>query len=363
MSTVTLNNPRTAAAAAGPTDQQVQSYMRTGLRNRWWPILPSRFVEAGGKPVGLTRLGDPIVLWRDAMGTIHVQTDRCPHRAVPLSRGINEGDRLRCNYHGVEVGPDGRVLKVPGQPGCPLEGKKAVKTYPSCDVADAIFVWFGDALHEEAPEFVPPPQLAGGEYAQFLCYADWEMAWRYCYDNLMDPMHGTFLHANSHTMYQGDTKAHFVTRDTPHGFFFEKDGQRNVNFDWSELVDDGALFVRLEIPYPPSGGPGGNFGIISFATPIDENNMAGFFWRVRKVSGWQRDVWRFLYRTNLEPRHWTVLEQDREILSGVRPGLEKYEMLYQHDAGVIRMRRYLAQQVRNQLVDLAMAGKFDLTRQ
>jgi hypothetical protein len=32
-------------------------------------------------------------------------------------------------------------------------------------------------------------------------------------------------------------------------------------------------------------------------------------------------------------------------------------MLYQHDAGVIRMRRYLAQQVRNQLVDLEAAGK------
>jgi hypothetical protein len=88
--------------------------------------------------------------------------------------------------------------------------------------------------------------------------------------------------------------------------------------------------------------------------------MAGFFWRVRKVSGWQRDVWRFLYRVNLEPRHWAVLEQDREILSGVRPGLEKFEMLYQHDAGVIRMRRYLAQQVRNQLVNLEAAGKLHL---
>jgi len=195
------------------------------------------------------------------------------------------------------------------------------------------------------------------EYSQFLCYADWEMAWRYAYDNLMDPMHGTFLHANSHTMYQGETQAHFVTRDTPHGFFFEKDGQRDVNFDWSELVDHDALYVRLEIPYPKSGGPGGNFGIVGFATPADENNLAAFFWRVRKVSGWQRDTWRFLYKTNLEPRHWHVLEQDREILAGVKPGLEKHEMLYQHDAGVIRLRRYLAQQARKQLVELQAAGK------
>jgi phenylpropionate dioxygenase-like ring-hydroxylating dioxygenase large terminal subunit len=355
MKAATLERPRDSGTA--PTDQEVQVYLRTGLRNRWWPILPSRFLESGGSPLGLTRLGEPLVLWRDSGGAVHVQTDRCPHRAVPLSRGINEGDRLRCRYHGVEVGPTGKVLKVPGQPGCPLEGKQAVKTYPSREIAGAIFVWFGDALHEEAPEFEPPEQLVASEYSHFLCYADWEMAWRYCYDNLMDPMHGTFLHANSHSMYQGDTSARFVTRETPNGFFFEKEGQRDVNFDWSELVDHGALYVRLEIPYPPSGGPGGNFGIVGFATPVDENRMAAFFWRIRKVSGWQRDVWRFLYRTNLEPRHWVVLEQDREILSGVRPGLERYEMLYQHDAGVIRMRRHLAQQARKQLADLQTASK------
>ncbi|HEY1981163.1 MAG TPA: aromatic ring-hydroxylating dioxygenase subunit alpha, partial [Xanthobacteraceae bacterium] len=265
MSTVALDPRRPASSAppsaSSPTDQQVQQYLRTGLRNRWWPVLPSRFVDRGAKPLGITRLGEPLVLWRDAKGTIHVHADRCPHRAVPLSRGINEGDRLRCNYHGVEVGPDGTVLKVPGQPGCPLEGKKAVKTYPSQEIAGAIFVWFGDALHAEASAFEPPPEIAAAEYSYFLCYADWEMPWRYAFDNLMDPMHGTFLHSSSHTMYQGDTEAQFVTRDTSHGFFFEKKDQRNVNFDWSELVDDGALYVRLEIPYPPSGGPGGNFGI------------------------------------------------------------------------------------------------------
>jgi len=355
MTTATLQRPR--PETIGPTDQQVQAYLRTGLRNRWWPILPSRFIATGGKPLGITRMGESLVLWRDAAGAIHVQTNRCPHRAVPLSRGVNEGDRLRCIYHGVEVGPDGRVLRVPGQPGCPLEGKRAVKTYPSREIAGAIFSWFGDVLHEEAPEFEPPEQLAAPEYSQFLCYADWEAPWRYVYDNLMDPMHGTFLHAHSHTMYQGETEARFATRDTPHGFFFEKTGQRDVNFDWSELIDKGGLCVRLEIPYPPSGGPGGNFAIVGYATPADENTSAIFFWRIRQVSGWQRDVWRFLYKTTLEPRHWEVLEQDREILGGLRPGLEKHEMLYQHDAGVIRMRRYLAQHARKQLGELQAAGK------
>ena len=354
MSTV-LDRP--ATGLANPTDQEVQASLATGLRNRWYPVLPSRFVETGGRPVGLTRLGEKIVLWRDTLGAIHVQTDRCPHRAVPLSRGTNEGDRLRCAYHGVEVGTDGTVLAVPGQPGCPLEGRKAVKTFPAVEQADAIWVWFGDALHADPAPFGPPEQLAGGEWSSFCCYTDWNASWRYLYDNLMDPMHGTFLHANSHTMYQGDTQAVFVTRDTAKGFMFEKAGQRDVNFDWSEFLDDGALYVRLEIPYPKTGGPGGNFGIVSVITPIDETNSACFFFRVRKVEGWQRNVWRFLYRTKLEPRHWQVLEQDREMMDGCGLGLEKHEMLYQHDAGLIRLRRYLAREARGQLMALREAGK------
>jgi phenylpropionate dioxygenase-like ring-hydroxylating dioxygenase large terminal subunit len=358
MSVATMEPKAPATAAkATVTETEVRDYLATGLRNRWWPVLPSRFVAAQANPVGITRLGEKLVLWRDHAGAVHVQVDRCPHRAVQLSRGSNQGDRLRCAYHGVEIGPDGTVLAVPGQPGCPLEGKRAVKTYPAREIAGAVFVWFGDALHAEAPEFQPPPQLAGGEYEAILCYADWEMYWRYLYDNNMDPMHGTFLHANSHSMYQGDTKAHFVTRDTPKGFVFEKEGQRDVNFDWSELVDDNALYVRLEIPYPPSAGPGGNFGIISFGTPIDEDWTACFFWRVRKVEGWQRDVWRFLYRTRLEQRHWHVLEQDRVMLQGCRQGLEKFETLYQHDAGLIRLRRHLAKVARDQLTALREAGK------
>ena len=43
---------------------------------------------------------------------------------------------------------------------------------------------------------------------------------------------------------------------------FEKQGQRNVNFDWTEFCDTGAHWLRLEIPYPATGGPGGNFHIV-----------------------------------------------------------------------------------------------------
>ena len=43
--------------------------------------------------------------------------------------------------------------------------------------------------------------------------------------------------------------------------------------------------------------------IIGSYTPIGSNMSAVFFWRCRRVQGWQRNVWRFLYRNRLEARH------------------------------------------------------------
>lgn len=37
-------------------------------------------------------------------------------------------------------------------------------------------------------------------------------------DNVMDPMHGTYLHKMSHSMSEGEATAKFVTRDTDQGF-------------------------------------------------------------------------------------------------------------------------------------------------
>jgi hypothetical protein len=140
-------------------------------------------------------------------------------------------------------------------------------------------------------------------------------------------------------MFAGETQARFRIRETDRGFFFEKTDQRGVNFDWVEFCRTGMDWVDLEIPYPPTAGPGGPFGIVGLGTPIDATTTAVFFWRYRKVSDWQRDTWRFLYRTTLEERHWKVLEQDREMLEAMATDADQAENLYQHDLGVVRLRR------------------------
>lgn len=326
----------------------------TGLRDQWHAICPSSWVERGAIRK-LKRLGEDWVLYRQSDGTVRMLADRCPHRGAPLSHGMHLGDRIACKYHGVQVDGEGTVLSVPGMPGCNLEGKQLVRALQVREIGGAILAWFGiDSDAEPAPLEVPDP-LADEGVSEFLCYTEWEAPWRFAVENLLDPMHGAFLHHESHSMFGGTQSARFRIRETDRGFFFEKTNQRGMNFDWVEFCRSGVDWVDLEIPYPSTAGPGGPFGIVGMATPIDAGTTAIFFWRYRRVVGWERDVWRFLYRTTLEERHWAVLQQDREMLEGMAPDADQAENLYQHDLGVIRLRRMYRAQAEEQAKQLADA--------
>ncbi|MSQ72537.1 MAG: aromatic ring-hydroxylating dioxygenase subunit alpha [Betaproteobacteria bacterium] len=336
---------------------RIRAKVQSGLHNVWHPVLPSWRVH--GAPVGITRLGENISLWRDKEGVVRAIEDRCPHRGARLSFGWNLGDRIACWYHGIELDGSGTVKNVPAVHGCPLEGTKCVRSYPVKELQGAIFLYFGDELHPEPCAFEPPEQLASPEWGAMLCTSYWNCNWQYAVDNVMDPMHGAYLHALSHSMAMGDKQAEMHIRTTDTGIVFEKTGQRGVNFDWVEWGESGSCWLRLSIPYQKKFGPGGPFYIIGYATPIDDDHCEVFFWRCRQATGWQRDVWKFLYKNRLEGLHWDVLEQDRLLLENMAPGARDNEFLYQHDLGLSRVRRRLERKAAEQLgaLDQARAEK------
>ena len=336
-------------------DRAVEKRLNTGLLNYWYPVLPSWSVS--DVPVGITRLSQNLVIWRDRDGQIHVLEDRCPHRGARLSLGWNLSDRVACWYHGVEVDGTGTVKSVPASANCPIEGKQVVKSYPVQEREGAIFVFFGDEANlNNPPELVLPNELAHPEeFSGMLCTATWKCNYRFAIDNVMDPMHGAYLHAVSHSMGEGDKTAEMRIRKTEHGLMFEKTSQKGLNFDWTEFGETGTLWMRLAIPYQKKYG-GGEFFINGFATPIDEDHCMVFFWRVKKAVGWERSTWRFLYRTRLEGLHWAVLEQDRMILEDMAPDPRSQEFLYQHDTGLARIRRLLETRAREQ-VQAAQQGR------
>jgi len=328
----------------------VEQRLNQGLPDYWYPVLPSWALR--DTPVGITRLCRDIVLWRESDGGIHALEDRCPHRGARLSLGWNLGDRISCRYHGVEVDGAGEIVAVPAVDQCPMKEECAVTSYEVEERHGAIFVYF-PGNRETAPPLVLPEELGSPEYSHMLCTAAWRCNYRYAVDNVMDPMHGTYLHAQSHSMAKGAKTAVMRTRKTPTGLIFEKTDQSDKNFDWTEWGETDCLWMRLSIPYQKKFGPGGPFKIVGFATPVDERNTTVFFWRIREVQGWQRGVWRFLYRNRLEGLHWDVLEQDRVLLENMAPEAREREFLYRHDVGLSLVRRRMTEIAREQVATAA----------
>jgi phenylpropionate dioxygenase-like ring-hydroxylating dioxygenase large terminal subunit len=235
-------------------------------------------------------------------------------------------------------------------PECALEGRKAARSFEVREAKDAVFVYLPSADQPSAPELALPSEFTDAEWEGFLCTSLWKCNYRYALDNLADPMHGCYLHADSFTLAFGAKQDLMKLEKTEDGFIVSRVQQAGENFDWTQMVvRDGQLYCRLDIPYPPAAGPGGPMRIIGYVSPVDEQSCKVYFWRMRRVTGLARESWRFLYRATLEPRHWNVLEQDREMLTSMPADARDREMLYQHDIGVSRLRQMLIRQAKSQI--------------
>jgi phenylpropionate dioxygenase-like ring-hydroxylating dioxygenase large terminal subunit len=329
--------------------QRIDDLVNRGLLDQWYAVAKSIQVKPG-KPHAVKALGRNLVLWRDTNGTLQCIEDYCPHRGARLSRGEIVGNDIACRYHGVTLDGTGKIVRVPAMPDCPMEGRRPVESFPVAECADAIFVYFASDANPQPQPLVLPEEFTSPEWSSILCVSPWACNYRYAFDNLADPMHGSYLHADSFTLAFGAKQDTMRIERSASGFTVARVAQQGENFDWTEMVSETAApYCRLDIPYPAAAGPGGPFRIIGFTTPVDEDNCLVFFWRLRKASGLAREAWRFMYRAVLEGRHWHVLEQDREMLEAMPPDARKREMLYQHDVGVARIRQSLVNKAKTQL--------------
>lgn len=328
---------------------RIETRVNEGLRNLWYPVAKSVEIRKD-RPYGAVVLGQKLVLWRGADGLISCIEDYCPHRGAPLSYGEIHGGHVGCRYHGVIVDGTGTVQQVPAMPDCPMEGRKALRSYHIREHSDAVFVFMSSDEEMEPPELPLSPELLDPEWTGILCTSVWNVNYRYALDNLADPMHGCYLHAESFTLAFGSKQDLLELDNRDSGFRVSRVGQVGENFDWVEFeTPTGGMYCHLDIPYPPAAGPGGHMRIVGYILPIDTERCEVFFWRMRKVQGFERDSWRFLYRSRLEERHWNVLEQDRVMLEGMPDDARRREMLYQHDVGLAHLRRALNRTAREQL--------------
>ena len=87
------------------------------LRQYWVPAaLSSELPEPEGSPLRVRLLGENLIAYRTAGGSVGLMQNACPHRGASMFYGRNEGEGLRCVYHGWKFGLDGRCTDLPSEP-------------------------------------------------------------------------------------------------------------------------------------------------------------------------------------------------------------------------------------------------------
>jgi phenylpropionate dioxygenase-like ring-hydroxylating dioxygenase large terminal subunit len=170
------------------------------LRSYWQPVAlvaefdPALDPQMAGRPVKAVRiLGQDLVLFRDAQGAWGLLDRDCPHRGADLSFGRNEGDGLRCPFHGWKFDVHGACLDTPAEPaGSTLRQRVRQRSYPLLERSGILFAWLGEQAN-------PPP------FPQFDCFAApsshtfafkglWHCNWLQAVEVGIDPAHPSFLH-------------------------------------------------------------------------------------------------------------------------------------------------------------------------
>ncbi len=167
------------------------------IPNQWYAILESNEVKKG-KPIGVTRMGEKLVAWRDNPGKVTVMSDLCPHRGVALSVGKLVNDCIQCPFHGFEYDTAGDCTYVPAN-GKASQPPRAlhVKTYPTREAHDIIFIWWGEPRPDDA--YPPLPWFANinEEMVYSTIRQHWANHYARAIENQLDVVHLPFVHHNT----------------------------------------------------------------------------------------------------------------------------------------------------------------------
>jgi vanillate O-demethylase monooxygenase subunit len=178
--------------------------------------------EVDNKPLGRKICDEPVVLYRDAAGTVAALQDRCCHRGVALSLGSVVAEGIQCGYHGLVFDGVGKCVHIPGQDHIPA--KACVRHYPVVEKNCIVWIWLGEAQAADPARIVDYPfhdDVANWPHKEGLAHVN--CGYEMLIDNIMDLSHLGYVHVNS---IGGDPSAHVAalmkTERTPQGVKFAR---------------------------------------------------------------------------------------------------------------------------------------------
>jgi phenylpropionate dioxygenase-like ring-hydroxylating dioxygenase large terminal subunit len=315
------------------------------IRNLWYAVLESR--ELKKKPLGVTRLGERLVFWRDARGRAVCLYDRCAHRGASLALGRILPDGIQCPFHGLEYDASGRCVRIPANGrNAPVPEVFKMASYPVHEEYGIIWIWWG---------LEPPPNLEPPEFFEDLkgmrtwstVVDPWDNHYTRVLENQLDVVHLPFVHHN--TIGRGN-------KTLVEGPGFEWKGDRLFYHYVYNKVDDGSIpRSPSEVPVPDPDRDyklecilpnmwenriAAKVRVLGLFVPVDETHTLLYlrfyqdFMRLpllKGLIGWLAG------RMNL-----VIAHQDRRVVNTQLPkadGMGKGERLIQGDLPIMEFRK------------------------
>jgi nitrite reductase/ring-hydroxylating ferredoxin subunit len=174
------------------------------IRQYWIPaLMSSELPEPDGAPTRVRLLGENLIGFRVTSGRVGLIQNHCPHRGASLFFGRNEGEGLRCAYHGWKYDCEGACVDMPNEPPeSTFKAKIRARAYPCIERNDIIWTYMGPRTTPPPLPDIEPNLLPRGEYAiqKVLRECNWFQA----LEGDIDTSHLGFLHLGAVKL--GDTQ-------------------------------------------------------------------------------------------------------------------------------------------------------------
>ncbi|MEF9918271.1 MAG: aromatic ring-hydroxylating dioxygenase subunit alpha [Eubacterium sp.] len=288
--------------------------------NKWYAILESKDVP-DKRPVGVTRLNEKLVLWRDSKGKACCIKHQCCHRGAALELGKVVGDHLQCAFHGFEYDCKGQVKKIPAIGADTLVSSwYGVEHFTVREEHDFIWLWWGDPnkMTAEIPFF---DDLEHPDFSYKSFKDHWPVHYSRAVENQLDVVHLPFVHHNTigrgqKTLVNGPV----VVRDG-NTLIFYVDNQKDHHQKplQPEEIEDYKHFPHLKLIFPNiwENIIGEKIRVMAAFAPIDEENTVVYirfyqrFVTVPIMSEWI-NLMGILYSI-------VILRQDKRVVVSQRP--------------------------------------------
>ena len=312
------------------------------IKNQWYVVLDAKQVKKN-KLLGVTRLSDKLVFWRDDQNQVHCIFDKCCHRGASLSTGKIIDNHVECPFHGFQYDASGKVQYIPANgKNAKVPERYKVNAYLVKEAYGYIWLWYSDQS-TNVPEIPFFEELREGfSYGGFS--ETWKVHYTRAIENQLDVVHLPFVHAT--TIGKGNSRlvnGPVVTWNDNRMTFYvknEKD-QGQIPKKPNEIENYEELFhLQFQMPNTWQNIISDQVRIVAAFVPIDEENThiyLRFYQKFIRTPGLKQIVNSLSSIMNKK-----ILHQDRRVVLTqlpIKSELVMGENLIQGDLPIIEYRK------------------------